>query len=62
MDKLENYRKIIQRILTEYQQWAAGSNQPGVQQCLSFDEAQHQDLWLHGGWQEGYQLKAGRFP
>lgn len=38
MDKLANYRQIIQKILTDYQQWAVGANQPGIQQCVSFDE------------------------
>lgn len=38
MDKLANYRQIIQKILIEHQQWAAGANQPGVQQWVSFDE------------------------
>ncbi|MEM1242602.1 MAG: XisI protein [Cyanobacteria bacterium P01_H01_bin.26] len=52
MDKLTSYRQIIQKVLTEYQQWADGANQPGVQQCLSFDEARNQYLWFHVGWQE----------
>ena len=52
MDKLTSYRQIIQKILTGYQQWADGANQPGVQQCLSFDEPRDQYLWFHVGWQE----------
>lgn len=50
MDKLANYRQIIQKILTEYQQWAAGANQPGVQQCLAFDEERDHYFWFHVGW------------
>jgi hypothetical protein len=30
MAKLTQYRQIIQKILTEYRDWAAGSNQVGV--------------------------------
>ncbi|MBT9315042.1 XisI protein [Leptothoe spongobia] len=52
MDKLKNYRYIIQKVLTEYQQWAAGENQPGIEQCLSLDETRDQYLWFHVGWQE----------
>lgn len=52
MDKLASYRKIIQKILTEYQQWAAGANQPEVEQCLSFDEIRDQYLWFHVGWRK----------
>jgi XisI protein len=38
MAKLTKYRQIIQKILTEYRDWAAGSNQIGVQECVPFDE------------------------
>ena len=50
MDKLANYRQIIQKILTEYQQWAAGANQPGVKQCVSFDQERDRYFWFHVGW------------
>lgn len=52
MEKLNSYRKIIQDTLTEYQQWAAGANQPGVQQCLSFDESRDHYFWFHVGWNQ----------
>lgn len=52
MDKLESYRQIIQRILTEYQQWAVRANQPGVKQCLSLEATRDQYLWFHVGWHE----------
>jgi hypothetical protein len=29
MDKITQYRQIIQKILAEYRDWAAGSNQIG---------------------------------
>ncbi|EKQ68341.1 XisI protein [Leptolyngbyaceae cyanobacterium JSC-12] len=50
MDKLENYRQIIQKILTDYQHWAMGVNQPGVQQCVAFDEEHDHYFWFHVGW------------
>lgn len=52
MDKITNYRQIIQKILTEYQQWAAEANQVGIQQFLSFDEKRDQYFWFHVGWQD----------
>jgi hypothetical protein len=52
MDQLNHYREIVQKILTEYQQWAAGANEPGVQQCVSFDRERDQYLWFHVGWQD----------
>jgi XisI protein len=51
MDQLNHYREIVQKILTEYQQWAARANEPGVQQCVSFDRERDQYLWFHVGWQ-----------
>lgn len=50
MDKLENYRQIIQKLLTDYQQWAMGANQPGVQQYVAFDEEHDHYFWFHLGW------------
>ena len=50
MDKLSRYRQIIQKILTEYQQWASDANQLGVQQCLSFDKERDHYFWFHVGW------------
>ncbi len=50
MDKLNHYRQIIQKILTEYRDWAAGANQPGVQECVSFDEERDHYFWFHVGW------------
>ena len=50
MDKLNQYRQIIQKILTDFQQWASGENQPEIQQCLAFDENRDQYFWFHVGW------------
>jgi hypothetical protein len=51
MDKLKRYRDIIQKVLTEYQEWAARANEPGIQQCLSLDPERDHYLWFHVGWQ-----------
>ncbi|MBW4481174.1 MAG: XisI protein [Tildeniella torsiva UHER 1998/13D] len=50
MDKLDQYRQIIQKILTEYRDWATGSNQTGVQECVSFDPDRDHYFWFHVGW------------
>ncbi len=50
MDQLSNYRQIIQRILTEYQEWMAGANESGVQQLVSFDRERDQYLLFYVGW------------
>ncbi|MEO1093348.1 MAG: XisI protein [Cyanobacteria bacterium J06638_28] len=50
MDKLTHYRQIIQKILTEYRDWAAGSDQSGVQEHIAFDLEQDHYFWFHIGW------------
>lgn len=50
MDKLTQYRQIVQKILVEYQQWAAGANAPDLQQNISFDTERDQYLWFSVGW------------
>ena len=50
MDRIANYRQIIQKILIEYQQWAASANESGVEQCVAFDEERDQYFWFHAGW------------
>jgi hypothetical protein len=50
MDKLTQYRQTIQKILIEYRDWAAGGNQTGVQDCVSFDQERDQYLWFNVGW------------
>ncbi len=49
MDKLTQYRHIIQKILNDYRDWAAGANQMGVQECVSFDTEHDPYIWLHVG-------------
>jgi hypothetical protein len=58
MDKLTQYRQIIQKILTEYRDWAAGSNQIGVQECIAFDEERDHYFWFSVGW-DGKQRDFG---
>ena len=50
MDKLANYRQVIQKILLEYRDWAAGAHRSGVEECVSFDEVRDQYLWFSVGW------------
>ncbi len=50
MDKLSHYRQLIQKILTEYYEWASNSSRDGVEECLSFDEKRDHYFWFHVGW------------
>ena len=50
MDKVVNYRQVIQKILLGYRDWAAGANRSGVEECVSFDEVRDQYLWFSVGW------------
>jgi XisI protein len=58
MTKLIQYRQIIQKILSDYQDWAAGANQMGVQECVSFDPEHDHYFWFHVGW-DGKQRNFG---
>ncbi|MDJ0796589.1 MAG: XisI protein [Calothrix sp. MO_167.B12] len=58
MDKLERYRYIIKKILSEYEKLASQTpNPPGVDSILSFDDKNDQYIWLVIGWQEGRRVK-----
>ena len=50
MDKLADYQNIVKKILTEYQQWASGSNRIGVEEHISFDDDRGHYFWFHVGW------------
>ncbi|MEM8505848.1 MAG: XisI protein [Cyanobacteria bacterium P01_D01_bin.1] len=50
MDKLAGYRQIIQKLLSEYRDWAAGANQVGVQECVSFDPVRDHYFLFSVGW------------
>jgi hypothetical protein len=52
MAKLNFYRQIIQKTLTEYRDWAAGAHQVGVQECVAFDPERDHYFWFSVGWNE----------
>jgi hypothetical protein len=58
MAQLTQYRQIIQKILTEYRDWAAGSNKIGVQECIAFDEERDHYFWFSVSW-DGKQRAFG---
>ncbi|NET01827.1 MAG: XisI protein [Sphaerospermopsis sp. SIO1G2] len=59
MGKLNNYRAIIKKILTEYDQIASQTpNFSGVDTILSFDEERDQYLWFDVGWNKRKRVKA----
>jgi len=59
MDKLNNYREIVKKILTEYDQIASQTpNISGVDTVLSFDDERDQYLWFDVGWNERKRVKA----
>ncbi|PSF34225.1 XisI protein [Aphanothece hegewaldii CCALA 016] len=51
MDKLVNYRKLIQNILTDYHEWVSGSSNQNSESCLVFDEKHDHYMWIDLGWQ-----------
>ncbi|MBD2215254.1 XisI protein [Nostoc linckia FACHB-104] len=59
MDKLNHYRSIIKKILTEYDQiFRQTPNIFGVDTVLAFDEERDQYLWFDIGWHERKRVKA----
>ncbi|MFP5275214.1 element excision factor XisI family protein [Coleofasciculus sp.] len=46
MDKLNHYRDLIKRILTQYHQLAAQTPSSGLESLLAFDETRNQYLWF----------------
>jgi hypothetical protein len=59
MDKLNNYRSIVKKILKEYDQITSETpNISGVDTILSFDEERDQYLWFDVGWHERKRIKA----
>lgn len=51
MDKLEQYRQAIKKILTEYHEWVSGSSNLKQESCLVFDETHDHYFWLFLGWE-----------
>ena len=61
MDKLEQYRNIIKKILTEYYEMT--NNQISkkcefeVSERLAFDETRDQYMWFRFGWEDKKQIQ-----
>jgi len=50
MDKLELYRQLLKKILTDYYQWVAGASNSQDENCLIIDENRDHYLLLFLGW------------
>ena len=61
MDKLEKYRSVIQKILTEYYEIAktqvTENRETEASDRLAFDEKRDQYLWFRFGWEEKKQIQ-----
>lgn len=57
MDKLRNYRSIVQKILTEYDRFVSTTSTEERENFLVFDEQRDHYLWLHMGWQGKQRFK-----
>ncbi|MGK7944915.1 MAG: XisI protein [Microcystaceae cyanobacterium] len=57
MDKLEQYRKAIKKVLTEYHEWVSGSSNLGRESCLIFDDNHGQYMWLFMGWENKKKIR-----
>ncbi|MBF2056524.1 MAG: XisI protein [Cyanobacterium sp. T60_A2020_053] len=58
MDKIKKYQKIIEKILTEYDELVHKSPDYKNETCLVFDENHHHYLWLTVDWREDKRLKS----
>ena len=50
MEKLDRYRDLIEKILTEYYSWASNAPSDGVEECCAFDRVRDHYFWFHIGW------------
>lgn len=57
MDKLNYYRGIIKKILTEYYEWASNAPQDRIEECLAFDEIRDHYFWFHNGWNGKHRIQ-----
>ncbi|MEQ9357717.1 XisI protein [Coleofasciculus chthonoplastes] len=57
MDKLNHYRDLIKRILTQYHQFAAQTPSAGLESLLAFDETRDQYLWFQTGWRQKKRVR-----
>jgi hypothetical protein len=53
MDKLERYRQIIKKILSDYVALDNSQPDPNVESFLIVDERNDHYLWMNLGWEEG---------
>lgn len=53
MDKLTEYPKLIQRILTEYIELSNRRSNQDIETFLIVDEAKTHYIWMNLGWQNG---------
>ncbi len=57
MDQIDNYRILIKKILTDYDNLVADRPTPGVETLLAFDEKRDQYLWFQVGWKENRRVR-----
>lgn len=58
MDKIENYRRVIQDILNRHQALVSQQRDPSVEDSFVFDQQRGHYLWLRFGWQHGKRIRA----
>ncbi len=57
MDKIENYRNLIKKILTEYNRLVTERYTNDAEMLLAFDEERDQYLWFQVGWKENKRVR-----
>lgn len=57
MDKIENYRALIQKILIEYDRLIANQTAANREMILAFDDQRDQYLWFQVGWQQNKRVR-----
>ncbi len=57
MDKLQQYRTLIKKILTEYHELFSQATTPDLEMLLAFDEQRDQYIWFQVGWTPQERIK-----
>lgn len=57
MDKIENYRTLIKKILSEYDRLFSNQTTANTEMLLAFDENRDQYLWFQVGWQQNKRVR-----
>ncbi|MBE9186548.1 XisI protein [Microcoleus sp. LEGE 07076] len=57
MDKIENYRTLIKKILSEYDRLFANQTAANTEMLLAFDEKRDRYLWFQVGWQQNKRVR-----